>query len=64
MAMLIRDDSAAQEQKRFFDSHLGNWAPAFFNDLAVARSAVFYKSVARFGSAFLSIETRYLSLPD
>ena len=64
MAMLIRDETPAHEQKRFFDSHVGNWAPVFFDDLATARAAVFYKSVARFGSAFLSIETRYLSLLD
>lgn len=64
MAMLIRDETPLQGQKRFFDSHVGNWAPVFFDDLATARAAVFYKSVARFGSAFLSIETRYLSLLD
>jgi TorA maturation chaperone TorD len=64
MAMLIRDGVATDRQKHFFDSHVGNWADDFFNDLAQAPSAVFYRSVARLGSAFMALEQRYLSLLD
>jgi TorA maturation chaperone TorD len=64
MALLIRDQVPIEQQTRFFNSHIGNWAEAFFNDLADAHSSVFYKSVARFGAAFLSLEGRYLSLLD
>ena len=64
MAFLIRDEVAIERQKHFFYSHLGNWAEDFFGDLSEADSAVFYRSVARFGSALLSLESRYLSLLD
>lgn len=64
MALLIQDDTPLDRQKRFFDTHVGNWAGAFFDDLAQAKSAVFYRSVARFGTAFLAVESRYLSLLD
>lgn len=64
MVFLIQDQTPIEQQKQFFDSHLGNWAEGFFSDLTGAHSAVFYKSVARFGSVFLSLESRYLSLLD
>lgn len=64
MALLIQDELALERQKAFFDNHLGNWAGSFFDDLAEARAATFYRSVARFGAAFLALETRYLSLLD
>ena len=64
MTLLIQEEIPIDQQTRFFNSHLGNWADAFFRDLTDARSATFYKSVARFGTAFLSLERRYLSLLD
>ena len=64
MAMLIREDLPIEGQRHFFNSHIGNWAETFFSDLAAARSAVFYKSVARLGGAFMALESRYLSLLD
>jgi TorA maturation chaperone TorD len=64
MAMLIQEDVPVDHQRRFFNSHVGNWADAFFSDLSEARSAIFYKSVARLGGAFMSLEARYLSLLD
>ena len=64
MALLIQDQVAVEQQTQFFNSHIGNWAGAFFDDLAAAQSSVFYKSVARLGSAFVSLEGRYLSLLD
>lgn len=64
MAMLIQEEMPIDRQLHFFESHLGNWANQFFSDLSEARSAVFYRSVARFGMVFLSLEGRYLSLPE
>ena len=64
MALLIQDQVPIEQQTRFFNSHIGNWAETFFTDLAEAQSSVFYKSVARFGASFLSLEGRYLSLLD
>jgi len=64
MAMVIREGLPVEGQRHFFNSHIGNWAETFFSDLATARSAVFYKSVARLGGAFTALESRYLSLLD
>ena len=64
MAMLIQEEMPIDRQLHFFESNLGNWANQFFSDLSEARSAVFYRSVARFGMVFLSLEGRYLSLPE
>lgn len=64
MALLIQDSVALEVQRRFFNQHIGSWATDFFNDLAGARAAVFYKSVARLGKAVSSLESRYLSLLD
>jgi len=62
MSMLIQEGASFETQQHFFNRHIGNWADGFFADLGNARSAVFYRSVARLGTAFLSLETRYLSL--
>ncbi len=43
-------------QKRFFETHLGSWAPRFFEDLENASTAKFYKPVARIGRLFTAIE--------
>lgn len=64
MAMLIGDGTPLEQQKQFFGNHLGNWSPDFFEDLGNARAAVFYRSVARLGSALITVESRYLSLLD
>jgi TorA maturation chaperone TorD len=64
MSLLIQDGTEVQVQRQFFDSHIGNWAGAFFADLAQADSAVLYRSVARLGIVFLSLEATYLSLLD
>ena len=64
MAYLITDNMPVDTQRHFFDNHLGNWADRFFDDLAGAGNAVFYRSVARIGTAFLAIEKRYLTLFD
>ncbi len=64
MSMLVRDQVPFSRQQQFYNNHIGNWAQTFFTDLADAQSSTFYKSVARFGSAFCSLEGRYLSLLD
>lgn len=43
-------------QFRFFDNHLGNWAPKFFEDLEATQSARFYMPVGLIGKLFLEIE--------
>ena len=44
------------EQKHFFETHVGSWAPYFFRDLESARSSVLYATLARVGRIFLDIE--------
>ena len=46
----------------FFARHLQPWAPQFFDDLAVAPSADFYRHVAEIGSLFKDIEIRAFEL--
>jgi len=50
------------EQRRFFDAHLGPWAPRFFADLEAAKNAVFYMPVARLGRLFIDIEIQAFAL--
>jgi len=46
----------------FFARHLQPWVPQFFDDLAVAPSADFYRHVAEIGSQFTDIEIRAFDL--
>lgn len=46
----------------FFARHLQPWAAQFFDDLAVAPSARFYRSVAEVGRIFTDIEIRAFAL--
>jgi TorA maturation chaperone TorD len=62
MEMLILDAVSIEEQAAFYDAHMGSWCGKFFSDLANAQGATFYRSVARFGSAFCDIESRYLQM--
>ncbi|MGH6815367.1 MAG: TorD/DmsD family molecular chaperone [Hyphomicrobiaceae bacterium] len=43
-------------QQRFFEVHIGSWAPYFFRDLAGAQSSLLYAALGAIGSAFLAIE--------
>jgi TorA maturation chaperone TorD len=45
------------EQSDFFDQHIRSWAPRFFEDLAAAETARFYRPVGTLGRAFMEIET-------
>ena len=61
-SVMISDASSLSEQQRFFETHMKPWLERFFADLGNARSADFYKSVARFGAAFIELESAYLSM--
>jgi len=45
-----------QEQKDFYNRHIGPWAEHLFSDLEGAKNSVFYASVGAIGRAFMSIE--------
>ncbi len=45
-----------EEQKAFFDKHIGPWAGHFFTDLESTKSSVFYASVGAVGRLFMDIE--------
>lgn len=61
MSLLISDEDVTEEtQTIFFEKHMSPWMDRFFNDLSEAESAVFYRAVGRFGSAFLNLEKQYL----
>jgi len=53
-----RFGAAASEtqQKTFFNTHVGPWAPHFFSDLQAAKTSVLYASVGAVGAAFMNIE--------
>jgi TorA maturation chaperone TorD len=64
MAGLITGDLGAQAgiaaeldaQREFFDAHIGNWAPKFFEDLEASKTAAFYMPVGTIGKLFMEIE--------
>ena len=45
-----------EQQKEFFDAHIGSWMTVFFQDLAGASSSVLYAALAQVGARFLEIE--------
>ncbi len=45
-------------QRRFFDKHIGCWAPRFFENLQAAESAVFYMPIGMIGSVFMAVESQ------
>jgi TorA maturation chaperone TorD len=44
------------QQKTFFNTHIGPWASHFYSDLEGAKNSIFYASVATVGRAFMEIE--------
>ncbi|MCW9048253.1 MAG: molecular chaperone TorD family protein [Gammaproteobacteria bacterium] len=62
MAQLISEGRDLDQQKSFFDMHMSSWLAQFYADLSAAKSAVFYRSVARFGKAFFDFEKQYLAM--
>jgi len=63
ISLMITENADLSVQASFFQSHMANWMGRFFKDLSEARSAVFYKSLGRFGSAFVAFEHNYLTMP-
>jgi len=61
-SVIISDASSLDRQQGFFEKHMQPWLKLFFADLGKARSAEFYKPVARFGAAFIELEQAYLSM--
>jgi len=55
-------DADAQVQADFFARHIAPWAAQFFDDLAIAPSASFYRAVAEVGRLLVDIEARAFSL--
>lgn len=65
MSALARDtelpaDLNLMRQRAFYRTHMADWIERFWHDLERAESALFYRAVARLGSAFSALETRYL----
>ena len=58
------DPASLALQRRFFDNHLGRWAPRFFEDLERAQAAVLYAPLGTVGSAFMAIETAAFEMID
>ncbi len=63
MSLVILDGLEIDAQSVFFNKHISPWMIRFFNDLSQAKSAVFYRAVGRFGSAFIHLEKQYLNMP-
>ena len=62
LSIMIDDGSDLSIQNQFFQTHILSWMGQFFDDLSIASSSVFYKSVARFGAAFIALEQQYFSM--
>jgi len=62
VSLMITEGSNLSIQRNFFQSHMADWMSRFFTDLSEARSAIFYKSVGRFGAAFIAFEKEYFSM--
>jgi len=62
ISMMISEGIDISIQRKFFQSHMTDWISRFFTDLSEAKSAIFYKSVARFGAAFIAFENEYFSM--
>ena len=61
-SVMILESFSLSQQQVFFKTHMQTWLGTFFSDLGGARSADFYQPVARFGAAFLKLESAYLSM--
>jgi TorA maturation chaperone TorD len=62
ISLMISEGTELSIQRNFFQTHMANWMNRFFTDLSEARSANFYKSVGRFGAAFIAFENEYFSM--
>jgi len=63
MSLMISNGADTTNQAHFFEKHISSWITRFFDDLSEAKSAVFYRAVGRFGTAFINLEKQYLTMP-
>ena len=61
-AMIVYDSWGGDQQKAFFERHMQPWIARFFADLEKAKTAVFYRAVARFATELYGLERHYLEL--
>jgi TorA maturation chaperone TorD len=57
-----RFDDDQLNEHLFYQRHLAPWAAQFFDDLAIATSADFYRPLAEIGRVFMDIEARAFAL--
>lgn len=71
MALLVTESAKSDQQENlgkgetqviFFEKHIEPWMGRFYKDLSEAESAVFYRAVGRFGTAFINFEKLYLNV--
>jgi TorA maturation chaperone TorD len=64
MADLAAGDLASEAgaEAQFFARHIAPWSAQFFDDLAIAPSAAFYRPVAEVGRLLVDIDSRAFSL--
>lgn len=48
--------ASLEDQKQFFEAHVGSWAKHFFKDLEGAKSSVLYAALGSVGRVFMEIE--------
>jgi len=51
-------------QRKFFDAHVGSWAPRFFTDLERAEQAILYRPIGTIGRTFMAIEREAFSMAE
>ena len=51
-----------EEQKTFFATHIGPWAPVLFRDMEAAKASVLYAALGSVGRVFLAIEERAFAM--
>ncbi|WP_197703177.1 TorD/DmsD family molecular chaperone [Sulfurifustis variabilis] len=63
MSLLIAgEDVPFEAQREFHEKHVAPWMGRFFNDLAQARSARFYRAVGLLGEQFMKLERAYFAM--
>jgi TorA maturation chaperone TorD len=50
------EPASLADQKRFFEAHVGSWAPHFFKDLAASGTSPFYTAVGELGRILIEVE--------
>ena len=52
-----RFEASHEQQRKFFEKHIGPWMGRMFADVEMAEAAKFYRKVGALGRLFLEIET-------